>query len=389
MNNDSKIIFEICEKHDTSLIDKLSRDGYNILKKIITNSNINKVKFKGLFYILLNKVNKKVNLKFDSYYGANTIIYMTSTKYDKYVYLIGETHKEYIPCNSKVKNISELVISNLRDTDKFIDVFLEKTVLTKEVPKQDKGIGFGTTNILRVIENDLSNCLILSKEKCEFYGARIHYADVRHLFFYNSDMKLLGFILVNIQNILALMAHNNKEYELRLKDLIGLLERHKDKFVEILKDAETIKQNLIIAFNTYNKYQKNLENLADSDIRKYLMKYLYNIIDGTELWPLIYGNLLMNLGEGTIDSMSNYFKIFDILVAFMDVYLISRLFRGYKQVKYQNSKSAKYSIIITGEFHTKSYIKILTDLGFELKMRRDIEKDGCIHNVPSTLFNLN
>lgn len=386
MNSDLKIIDEICKNHDTSLVDKLSKDGYNVLKKIIANYTIDKVKFKGLYYILFNKITKNIKQSSDSYYGANSITYMTSVKYDKYVYLIGESHKAYIPCNDKVKNISDLVISNLRNTDKFIDVFLEKPVFTKETPEQ-KFTAFGSTNILNVIDNDLSNCLIRSKEKCEFYGARIHYADVRHMFFYNSDMKLLGFLLIKIQSILALMAHNNEDYKKTLKILIDDLELHKDKFLEILKDSETIKQNLRIVFNTYNKYQKNLKNLTDPDVRMYLMRYLKNVIDKTEVWMLIYGNLLSSLKEGTINSMSIYMKIFNILTTFMDVYLISRLFRDYKQVKYQNSKSAKYSLIITGEAHTDNYIKILHDLGFRVQMSRGIASDGCIHDVPSILFN--
>jgi hypothetical protein len=77
----------------------------------------------------------------------------------------------------------------------------------------------------------------------------------------------------------------------------------------------------------------------------------------------------------------------EILVRFMDIYTISRLFRTYKQIKYFNSNSAKYSIIITGQAHSVNNLNILLDL-FELKYRKIINEpnDICLHDIPSVLF---
>ena len=53
------------------------------------------------------------------------------------------------------------------------------------------------------------------------------------------------------------------------------------------------------------------------------------------------------------------------MIAFMDVYTISRLFRKYKSSNTRNSNESQYSFIVTGDAHTENYIKMLTDLGFK------------------------
>jgi hypothetical protein len=385
--NDINIINKICESYDTSLVDKLSKNGYKVLKNIITKYNIKNVKFKGLFYILFNKINKIQKMYMNSYYGADSFIYMTSDKYDKYVYLIGETHREYIPCDNKVEKIKDLIMSNLRNTDKFIDVFLETDIKEKNINIKVKRAVSSSTNVIFSIIDELGSCLSFTKEECDLYGSRIHYTDPRHIFYhsFNYNLELFGWILVSIMNLLLRIVYNN-DYKSYSDKILRYLRKEEQGMRKLLKDSDTVKENLISIFTKYYKYEKNLNNLSDNKVKNYLQEYLMNSINRIRYDNLVYDELISNLTSLSPNSILDlYFSIFELMIAFMDVYLISRLFRDYKSVKYQNSKSAKYSIIITGDTHTQNYVRMLSDLGF--KTRINIKKDNdCLHNIPSVLF---
>ena len=73
-----------------------------------------------------------------------------------------------------------------------------------------------------------------------------------------------------------------------------------------------------------------------------------------------------------------------LLISIMDIYTITRIFRDFNYVEYQNSLSPKYNIIIAGNFHIKEYIKIFTDLGFDMEVNLH-SQNGCFVNVESEL----
>jgi hypothetical protein len=372
--NDFHIIYKICSTYNTSLINQLSEEGYKILINIINNTKLNKVKFKGLFTILFNQINPTITLNYDSYYGADLFVYMESK--DHFIYLIGERHIDYKICG---KSLADLIIYNLKFSTKFIDLFVESQVLEKK--KITPKVSFpGRGNVLNQLFKKLPKCFSISKEECEYYGARIHYSDPRHIFLFNAGT--LGGLLYNIMEITIHSQYSIVDENFKNKT-IDILIVYSKELKKILSDPFTIKYNIRMMFNKYDKLNKNMKNISNSYIRLYIDTHLRNEIDKYDYTSLEYNTLLNNLKN---NNMESYLYIIDLLASFMDVYLISRLFRGYRDIRYKNSQSAKHSIIVSGRYHTKQYIKMLTNLGFNVVYQKWIEDNGCIPKLPSILF---
>ena len=63
----------------------------------------------------------------------------------------------------------------------------------------------------------------------------------------------------------------------------------------------------------------------------------------------------------------------------MDYYLISRLFRTFRQIEGKYSDEPKNIIIYAGIFHVNQYIKIFKDLEFELIYSSKKEGFQCLN----------
>lgn len=384
-NRDSDIINDICSSHNIELISKLSFNGLEKLKNILEN-NIHKVKFKGLFTILKNKINFPQTMEYTNCYGAERVVYMVNKEYNKYIYLIGERHMEYNPCGNK--NISNLILNDIKYSDKFIDIFLEYKTYLRGVQYVSRG-EIGKNNVLGNLSKTLTSCILPDKLKCEYYNLRSHAIDPRiNLpFMYSQPLKYLASLLYNIQFLYVGNDIKSLEEHKKIYDGIRLIKNDKSGiWKSLLKDKETIQKNFKTMFNQFTKFAKNINNIDDKKLVNQIMSYILTIISKNNYDTLIYDNLIKLL-DSSLDTFKQVMRwVFDFTMLWMDAYLISRLFRKYKQVKYQNSNPAKYCIIVSGDAHIRNYIKLFTEMGFERKFEILKDENGCLRNVPSFLF---
>lgn len=385
-----------------NIIDSLPDNIKNVFKKLINKNG----KFNGLITILRNhfyNINKQIYGSL--FYGAERIVYLYSPEMNKYVYLIGEFHQEYKPCKN-AKHLGDLIVNYLKYSDKFIDIFLETSIKLKGVEQEIVNRSKSNTNIINKLKIDLSNCLLLSKENCDYPNTRVHYIDSRHVIYdleYQDDLSFFIRLLSTLY-YLSLNIYSNfdqyKNYIFTLHDYFNNDKLKIKLYKKLFENIIIIKNNLTNTFKSFNKLNKNYENIQDKKIVNYLTNYLDNKINNFDFNPLIYNNILkiinnlyndLSLDQILLQSkyakeFGYFIKILYLLIDFMDIYTISRLFRDYKQIPYQNSHSAKYSIIITGNAHTENYIKILSDLGFKQLEYHEKKLDGCIHNINQPLF---
>jgi hypothetical protein len=352
------------------------------------------------------EINKYI-IKNIPFYGAERIIYMYHSDMDKYVYLIGERHSDYSGCQNS-KNISNLLINYLKFSDKFIDVFLETDFKLKGKDWESKSVFESKSNIIDKFRNKLSECFELSKEKCNYYNVRFHYIDSRNVISVIIENKpnILIYFVYYLALLPAQLNYYGLKYTQAYKDsIINMYKEFNNpkaviKLKKILKNVQ-IKEQFINFFNSksFDKLNKNYENI-DSDIISYLNEFVQKQIDNVDLNFLMYDNinksitqLYENIDKNREYINSNYSEIINsfgktlpIFSTFMDIYTLSRLFRRYRNVKYQNSNPAKYSIIITGDAHTSIYYQILKDLGFKKIEYQEKLDDGCIHDIKQPLF---
>lgn len=202
------LLNDICEKHHIDNLDLIPKDGQEIFLKVIEEGilNPNIVKYKGLFTVIKNHIQnlkKQVYHQDSSFYGADRIRYMYHPKYNKYVYLIGETHRQYLPCNEEAKHLSDLIINYLKYSDKFIDVFLENTIKIKGINlKTTRSFRETPSNILYSIENKIPECLTLDKKDCVYSQVRFHNIDHRQILFEYYKNKNIS----NLYNFTLLFA---------------------------------------------------------------------------------------------------------------------------------------------------------------------------------------
>lgn len=404
---------DICENHHIDNIDLMSKEGQEILQKIIKEGEQNPdiVKYKGLFRIIQNHFKRDDQIYYNGspLYGAERFRYMFHPMYNKYVYLIGERHDNYLPCKDS-RQLVHLIHKYLLYTDKFIDVFTEIPLRIKGNVPQTIRIFESATNIITSFRQELQRCLQIDKSKCELYNVRFHDVDPRHSiyqYYKDKDMDLYLYTQI-ITGLISVYINTNDKQSLSawLDNIWDNLENYQKELKNILKSDSSIKKYFIDIFTKFDKLDKNLKNIKDNNVSKYLTDTLLNEINKMDFSFMTYDKLFKSIGVSSIqvknaddfeafiikfknDPFYLYLdchRLFKIFTKFMDVYTISRLFREYQKKDYQNSKSAKFSIIITGDLHTQNYIKMLTDLGFITRYESLKDNDGCVRNIQQPLF---
>lgn len=412
-----KLVDDICIYHHIDNLDLMPVELQNIIKNVISEgiNNPNIVKYKGLFKLYENHLfylSRQSYLPSSSFYGAERIVYMYHPTLKKYVYLIGETHQNYTPCGSNSHLLSELLINYLKYTDKFIDVFTESSVEIKGIEYKVSNVSKSSVSILSDFSNRINNCLRLDKSKCEFKNVRFHNIDTRTFMYAyyttrkDGDYKKLAmfmFLMNSLLTIYVLFLYNiadksnfyQKVIELMnsqaLININNMLQSGEMELKEILKSNETIKKMFLESFNKYEKLDKNLKNIKEKKVSDYIKNNLSQELDKFDFTPFIYDNLKTSINnKNNIDVLLTLIlsvgEIMDLFVHFMDAYAISRLFRDYQRIDYQNSRSAIFSIVIAGDTHIKNYIKMLTDLGFEINYGLHKNNEGCITGIKQPLF---
>jgi hypothetical protein len=88
MNNDLEIWNDFCRYYNTKILNNLSDDARNLLKRLISND----VKFVGLKAIITNYFKPIVWYKYKYLNNIYSLSEHYSKKYDKHIYIFGERH---------------------------------------------------------------------------------------------------------------------------------------------------------------------------------------------------------------------------------------------------------------------------------------------------------
>src|SRR5579875_1463537 len=112
---------KFCNTYDINYLNNLSVKSKAIVKRYIKYN----VKYKGLQRILeLYFKNSLNNIKYCNLITPiKSLSYHTSSKYNKQIYIFGETHSSVETCFTNKCNVFEFIVNNILNIPKFIDLF--------------------------------------------------------------------------------------------------------------------------------------------------------------------------------------------------------------------------------------------------------------------------
>lgn len=424
--NDVELWNKFCETYDYKYLDKLSEDGLKVLKKIIFNDP--KVRYIGLYLILDNHFYPSPYKKIDYVSDIMRITHMTSIKYNKNVYLIGERHKTKGECKLNKENsmiIGEFIANNLQYSDKFIDVFIEaQFIKPKRITNSQDKFYYGEIGMGYIVEK-FPKCFNLYKQiECDYPNIRFHSSNIRPYGLYNitKNITFLDEFYNLIRSIGNIDFKNDHTYEFKKKNIeeifktlelqfpvemskykkiqnqyeltIFFIEQY-NNIISLLKQQESIKyeevkkviaktlidsvnklENFdVIKYDSISKFIKELP--SDEDIQKYqlISKKLENKNTDITSSDINLFLKILRINNYKLD-VSYYFIMLNVL--FMDTYLVSRMFRTFKKIPYKYSNEPQNIIIYVGDIHAQNYIKILLDLEFKMIFNESNEDQFCI-----------
>jgi len=410
MDNDFKIISKLCATYNTSLLDKLSPETIKILKSmLLKGEEEEKEGFAGLIHIIKNhlelplgrpvKRELPIQTSFDYIRGPMTLTVHRSKKYGKYIYVFGENHMIYNEClkNKNSTTVEDFLATNIDKSDKFIDLLIEMQYINKKGWK----IRRGSSHIDDINDKFGIGCTGLKKE-CKYLNLRYHYVDVRsspaaseliksvdnfHNLARTTPSRIeseLYVIIDHLEILLKAPFKNNKELaDLLEKDFYSL------KIEKQLKKMDPDVKKLLIEY--HNKiHMKMMKEIESFDVRTIVVQLLeiFTHIDRSD-----------DQLETITESHTRLSELFDKLgivftkslsFLYMDMYMLSRIFRGFTPVKNMNSLPPKYIVMYSGNAHSDNYRKFLTEIGFEkiYDKRTSNYTDNCldIKDLPQPLF---
>jgi hypothetical protein len=300
--------------------------------------------------------------------GLNHFIVLYSLKYNKIVYLLGETHM-YEGCSltsQPMINANQFFFNLMNSTQKFLDIFLEiglspedKSVykfdiLTKKYSNLErKGVGF-----LEKTLQDLSkaNCGVniysenRNFKKCNYKNARVHSADIRYSkhIFSTYIGNLIQFLLYCIQ------------YPLKPADECKRLQNIDKDF---LQDQTILKH--INNFFTDVKIKRQIDNIKYPEVVDFIMKKYRDLLNNVYLINYNYVREVVKITDFN-EKYKLIKEIVDYISNYMDLYLFPRIFRSFRNIPGVYSEDPKNIIIYGGSFHTGEYFKWLKELEFNV-----------------------
>lgn len=394
MSDDIKIWNLFCQSYNTDYLDQLSQNGKTRLIKLLSQ---NKYKFEGLVRIINNHFSFKSINHINRLINVLSLNYFTSEKYNKRIYIFGEQHTTNNTCsvkNTVTSNVYDFINKNIKFSDKFIDIFIELAYVPKNYFKNNKyKKKENLDSTLRKFEDKYKNCLYL-KRNCQYPNVRFHYTDVRLTDFLENK----SFYINLSENIIGL--YYNIEYGdllyyqstlLNLRELLNnnIYKKERNKFLKCMNsnNVDNVIKYLSEIYK-HTKIDKQQEKIKDDHVKSVLMEYLRSFISnikfdfiGKNIQKII--NSLPYKKKPDIKQLNEFNKLRaeqeDLDVPFMDIYLMARVFRKFKQIKYQNSKEPENIIIYVGDYHAQNYSNILKTLNFknEFSISR-VDNNNCI-----------
>lgn len=365
---------------------------FNLIK-----NNLDKIsKFKSLYRIGELYLSQE-DIKCDVLINILSLSYHVSDKYNKRIYIFGEHHRPDEKCSIESKNkcdVYDFIMYNITKIPKMIDIFLElpihdKSYIDDPFLQHDEISGLGK------FANHVKNCLDIGKEFCQYPNIRFHNTDIRQIkiepvpFIFQFQKKFMKLV-----HLLSTYTENDfLEYQNVREEITNFLDKKKtreNKFFNIT----THEQLLEYLMSIYSKFklQKQIDHINNDNVKNILIKFLFNTVSKIDLKSLSYKyitDFIWKLGpedehptQKTLDSVSNFYEnvLSYITTPFMDVYLLARMFRKFKNVKYQNSNEPENIIIYVGDIHANTYREILSKLDFKEKfIQKSKSNEYCIN----------
>lgn len=374
---------KFCKTYNVKYLDSLSDKAKNIVKQYIFKN----VQYKGLQRILYLYYHPLKLTKCNIISPLYSLSYHTSSIYNKDIYIFGEHHNSIGTCKIKDDcNTFNFIIDQISIVPKMMDVFLE----TPYIHKTGKYLLYKDPGILSKFRINLQNCLDIKKE-CQYPNIRFHNADIR----LSIGIKR-PFILDIEETMIGLyydmyLQRGNFSYNYHKKHLLNLLtlKKYKNDRIEYdkaIKSYDTSMEYLLKKFSKI-KLEKQQKNISNKNVKQILLEYLIDSIRRIDLKYLqlnVITNIIKKLPKNIPKIVPTEFNssndnLLDLLVPIMDMYLIARMFRTFKDVPYQNSKEAQYIIIYVGDAHANNYRDILDKLNFKTEFySRSQEHEFCV-----------
>jgi len=335
------------------------------------DENSSKIKEKLINYLSNSKIDHYLPLENLGFFKFD--FNLDFKKFDLIFPIILDEIKPLFPMIFKpnnVINVDQFIEKVIDEEKKHIDFFLE--IPYKEKKEECSKINTTSYNI-----NEFSRkyweCFCPDKRDCFHKNVRFHYTDVR------ISRSTINFIRELSEKINIL---NFKQ----IRELFLTDEGQKYKKLKTGKDF------LEYGLQQYSKFKlsKQQENIPYPEIKIKLLEFLYSHLkDDFTINQLTYEGLikiinnierfeLTNkiLADSLKTKLISRFILYEAL--FMDVYLISRMFRKFtSKNKNEYSESPKNIIIFVGNVHAERYREILKSLNFKLEFSKS-EQDGCI-----------
>jgi len=308
-----------------------------------------------------------------------------SKKYNKIVYLLGESH-EIKGCDTSKNPLitADIFFFNLiNTTKKFLDIYLESKISPEkkspdkfDIIKEKK---YSTRGYMSIAKQKLSamNCGVNIYEenknfqKCIYKNVRIHSVDIRSITSNHIFSRYIGTL-----NRYLIYCVSNKP-DASKKEAC-------EKYHKFLNDEEQndfSNDNLIekhfLDFYRVAKLEKQILSINNPEILIFIMSKFKNLLDNVSI---INNKNVKRAVNDKInrDEKNKIIKITNYILTIMDIYCFSRIFRSFNKIEGVYSEDPKNIIIYAGAAHINQYAKWLTELEFELVYSGKISDFNCL-----------
>ena len=321
----------------------------------------------------MNKLTSWINKNDYDYFrpkrllGPISITNLYSTKYNKNIWFFGDVHIKAARCNvSKYEIIkfADLVKKELdRNQNKLIDIFIETKYITEEgefiISSEEQ------SSYLGEIIQQFENCLQLDKTACAHKNARFHYVDIRQK--QDKPSMLFDFLSVIVLN-LSSPDNLDEAYE-NYRELIKLFDYSLNAVYDVINNfnfMNYIKQSKIV---------KQIENIDDKDVVEKLFNHISKLIIEAEVTKdkikLIFNKIVKDMDTQNTNYDYEFYKlnkkIFYINSELVDMYMIARMFRKFKELPGKINIPAHNIIVYAGDAHVQRCVNFLVNnLGFKV-----------------------
>ena len=322
----------------------------------IVNKYITFIRLKAEYYL-----SEKIYEKLD---GPISITEYYSDEYGMHIYLFGDIHFKGLCSNDNIVQIDDFMEKTVQLNKNLpIDIYLEIPYIGDVLYPQT----IESKSYIHNVENKFYDC-IYKKDKCKYPNLRVHYADFRSL--HGDD-----FIMRNTQRgaIYKVMVMLTKDLSNELY-LFGALEQMLKKIRPVLAQSksENMFDTMYMLYDVNGKITKQYQNIQDKSIVSTIRQYYSKIYDN----PDFSKSTILNMIDSIIHDISvdpsksiilhgKIKNIFiKILLPILDIYMLGRIFRTYKQKNAKYSSQAKNIMLYAGQHHIVHIGNVLELLRF-------------------------